>query len=174
MAFVPPSFASNTGHSFGDLSIRADACRPTDHRHGLGRSSTARIRPGPVLGLALLLLAHCGPQETKTVCAAPPEVLALFAGQARGSDFSLARACGANPGRLKSMAGNEQPPVSLSPDASAIYRAGLLSRADATTENPPVTFCDQVQKRAEFASLFPRRPQTKAELAAAAERKARA
>lgn len=121
------------------------------------------------------LLAGCGEQQVKIIYAAPPEVLALFAGQSRGSDLSLARACGADAKRVSAMADSEQAPTSMPAEAAIIYKTALGSRAESTTEKPSAELCQAVRKRSEFASLFPPPlPQTRAERAALAERKARA
>jgi hypothetical protein len=134
------------------------------------------IRRDTILLSTALMLAGCGDQPTKVLYAAPPEVLALFAGQARGADFSLARACGADVKRVGALAAEEQAPTSLSPETAAIYKSALASRAGEAIEKPPLERCSALRKRSEFAALFPPPPppSTKAERIAAAERRAKA
>ncbi len=133
------------------------------------------VRPTTFAIPIALFLTACGEPQIKTIYAAPPEVLALFAGQSRGADLSLARACGADAKRVGALATSEQAPTSLPAEASSIYKASLVARAESTTEGPSLQLCDTVRKRSDIAALFPPPPlQTRAERAALAERKARA
>lgn len=136
------------------------------------------IRPAACAAAMLLLLqVGCAGEKTngQTLYTAPPEVLALFAGQSRGADLSLARACGADARRVSAAAAGDQAPTSFSVETAAIYKAALISRAESTTEKPAAEHCQAVRRNPDIAALFPPPPPlTRAEQAALAERRARA
>lgn len=133
------------------------------------------IRPAAVMVVVLAGCAGDRPSDDRAAYTASPEVLALFAGQARGADLSLARACGADPKRVSAAAASVQAPTSFPADAAAIYRTALVSRAESANEKPNPELCQTVRRNPELAALFPPPPPlTRAERAALAERRARA
>ena len=101
-----------------------------------------------------LALAGCSQPPVKTEYTASPEIVAVFAGQARGADYSLARACGADAGAVRARAAVEPVPATLSAEAGAIFKAALVARAAEVVEKPSAPACDTLKGRTDLAGLF--------------------
>jgi hypothetical protein len=120
---------------------------------------------------SLAMIGGC--QRTSTVYTASPEIVAVFAGQARGADFSLARACGAEGQAVVTRVAQEQAPASLSSGAATLYRAALNARAAETMERPDPDLCAALRGRQDFSALFQQALSSSARPSAAPERRAR-
>ena len=116
--------------------------------------ATIRKRRLIVLSPALLMLAGCGGEAPRTVYVAEPEVVAVFAGQARGADYSLARACGADARAVRARAADEPAPATLPAGAATIYKAALTARAGETMDRPDAAACAALRGRFDMAGLF--------------------
>ncbi len=102
----------------------------------------------------ILSLAGCSPEPIKTEYTASPEIVAVFAGQSRGADYSLARACGADAGAVRARAAAEQTPATMPAEAGAIYKTALVARAAETAERPSAPLCEKLRVRTDLAGLF--------------------
>lgn len=102
-----------------------------------------------------LFLGACSQPPPKTEYTASPEIVAVFSGQARGADFSLARACGADAGATRARAAGDPVPATLSAEAGAIYKTALVARAAETVEKPSADLCGKLRERTDLAGLFP-------------------
>lgn len=108
----------------------------------------------PSLWFLALSLASCSQPPVKTEYTASPEIVAVFAGQARGADLSLARACGADGGAVRARAAGEQVPAMLSTEAGSIYKTALVARASEMAEKPSASLCEKLRGRQDLAGLF--------------------
>jgi len=106
--------------------------------------------------LVTLVLAGCQTNgDNSVIYVAPPEVNARADGEARGSAFSQARACGADPRKVTALAAQEPPLSWATPDLEAIYRKAFNLRLNAviTTTSPQI--CAATRRNPSLASLFP-------------------
>jgi len=129
------------------------------------------IRSGLIAIASSAIMAGC--QQTSTVYTASPEIVAVFAGQARGADLSLARACRADTKAVTARVAEEQAPVSFSPGAATIYKAALNARASETLDRPAPDLCVALRSRQDLSPLFLGGPASSSGNRAAREQRAK-